>query len=99
MGCRCGSGPGPDEENEIARAGWGVEVCRAQTARLLWDPVAEGHCSGEEKHNNNKKKIKNNSSWIFLYDYAENNWVGGMRRFEEIERGLSFETWNDAFTP
>lgn len=21
MGCRCGSGPGPDEENEIARAG------------------------------------------------------------------------------
>lgn len=59
MGRRCGSGPGPDEENEIARAGWGVEVRRAQTGRLLWDPVAEGHCSSQEKHNNNIKKNKN----------------------------------------
>lgn len=57
MGCRCGSGPGPDEENEIARVGWGVEVRWAQTGRLLWDLVAEGHCSAEEKHNNNKKQL------------------------------------------
>lgn len=98
MGCRCGSGPGPDEENEIARAGWGVEVRWAQTGGLLWDPVAEGHCSAEEKHNNNKNK-KNNSSWIFLYDYEENNWVGGIRHFEDIERSLSLETRNDPFTP
>lgn len=55
-GTRCGSGPGPDEESEIARVGWGVEVRWAQTGGLLWDPVAEGHCSAKEKHNNNKKK-------------------------------------------
>lgn len=56
MGCRCGSGSGPDEEGKIARVGWGVEVSWAQTGGLLWDPVAEGHCSAEEKHNNNKKQ-------------------------------------------
>lgn len=67
MGCRCGSGPGPDEENEIARVGWGVEVRWAQTGRLLWDPVAEGYCS-EEKHNNNKKQLFLN---LFIWLWRE----------------------------
>lgn len=74
MGCRCGSGPGPDEENEIARAGWGVEVRRAQTGRLLWDPVAEGHCSAEEKHNNNKKTTLPESFYMIMWRTIE--WVG-----------------------
>lgn len=39
------------------------------------------------------------SSWIFLYDYAENNWVGGTERFEDAERSVSSGTWNGAFTP
>ena len=74
MGCRCGSGPGPDEENEIARVGWGVEVCRAQTGRLLWDPVAEGHCSGEEKHSNNKKTTLPESFYMIMSRTIE--WAG-----------------------
>lgn len=64
MGCRCGSGRGPDEENEIARVGCGVEVRWAQTGRLLWDSVAEGHCSAKEKHNNKKQFFLNLFIWL-----------------------------------
>lgn len=45
------------------------------------------------------KKNPKNSSWIFLYDYVENNRVGGTGRFEDAERSFSSETWSDAFTP
>ena len=31
---------------------------RAGTGGPLWDPVAEGHCSREEKHNNNNNLKK-----------------------------------------
>lgn len=76
MGCRCGSGPGPDEENKIARVGWGVEVRWAQTGRLLWDLVAEGHCSAEEKHNNNKKKNPTLPESFYMIMSRTIEWVG-----------------------
>ena len=39
---------------------------------------------------------KHNTSWIFLYDHAENNWAGGFHYF--VGGSLPFETCND-FTP
>lgn len=42
---------------------------------------------------------KHNTSWIFLYDHAENNWAGGICYFEDIGGSLPFESCNDLFTP
>lgn len=55
-------------------------------------------------HARKKKRRKSpDSSWIFLYDYGENNRVGGTERFEErgeerllrdLERRFHTSLWN-----
>lgn len=44
---------------------------RPQTGGLLWDLVAEGHCSAEEKHNNNKKTTLPESFYMIMWGTIE----------------------------